>query len=268
MLLGFSEQIVQLFVSREFLLDALPHLARHTVLAIKGCPLDEVYFCLQNKLPYPSWDHCNRFPLTPPVKYLFPFIVNRPCVFTPELRRIPYVNGRITDRPQYSVSDCRALQYINIALPNDIPTWAHLPTHPWEVGDYLIPEDQVPLQHVKIEMTKLEVQNFTDRLSWPIGRELQFRNYLYSTPTYYSAKNLTWDLVLAGYRGSISITACFRCEQSREDGSGWSQSHGTGGEYFVDLFLAFDLRKHDRLSGAKADPWFTNANDGNYIHSA
>jgi len=204
-----------------------------------------------------------------PSRNLSQFIVNRLCSGTPELWIVPYIDGTITRYPRYSISHCRTLQRIDVFLPQYPPTWVQSPAHLAQTRGYLIPEDQVLLEHRRVELTKPQVHALTDRLSWPVGRELQLRDYLYRMPTYHAAKRLTRELVSAGYCGSIFLIVCLRCEQSSEVDSGWRKSYGrTGGEYLVHLSLCFDLRKHDRLSGAKAKTWFRDANDGEYIHSA
>lgn len=203
------------------------------------------------------------------------YIVKELCSGTPELRILPFIDGIITRYPRYSIINCRSLRCINVSLPSGMPTWVRRGTSLWHRWGEIVPEVDAANVHYMIRLKKHEVQDITNRLMLPIERGRGFRTYLHMTPTYQHVEDLTRDLVSAGYRGSILVSASIRCGQCHCAYSGFYPSHGPLGLYLIHLFLEFDMRKHlflefdirkhAELCGAKAELWF-KALSGKYIY--
>jgi len=222
----------------------LPHFTKSTALSLEGCSLDDVV----EYLPKTS-------------RNLFQFILNRLLFTTPELSILPVIDGSITRYGSYALSPFNNLQHVGISLPAPPPTWAHLPTSPWNSGGDLIPAGEVRHWYIRIQMTKRDVKNLTDDLKWPECRRRRFLQYIRNQPTYESAKSLAGTSMASGYRAAITLFAAFRCEQSDRPRDGWGRSHGVEGEYFVLLHLQYDMCDNDVLLRAHSVPTYRNGVD-------
>lgn len=238
--LKFPFELIQLFVSKQFLRDALPHFAKSTTLLLNSCSIDDVV----GWLPYPS-------------RNLSQYILRKLLSAATNLNIWPRLDGIITEYGRQLLFPFKNLRQVAIGLPEPTPTWVHRPTSPSNRGGDLIPEEKVTEWSTRVQMTKRDVKNLVDHLAWPEDRDRRFQQYLQNQRTYASALSLAGALALSGHQARVSLYATFRCEQSDgadDDGERWSRPYGMEGEYFVVLRLRFDMCGDGKLRSATAHP--------------